>query len=286
MRRRAGTLSGLALAIVATAAQAADAPRDCHLEPGRSTHQLEVMLGEVREYHVRVGPKATAGAPVLIVFHAWGGRESSLELRFDPDRYWPEAVVIAPEGLPRMLPAAGPRRRPGWQFVQGEYGDRDIAFFDALLEEVEERFCIDPERVTLAGFSNGGSFAHLLGCLRADKIAGIAPVSSAGPPLEQACTGAVPVMIQHGRDDKVVPLSAGITSFARWAHNNSCDAPPDDLDRGCSEAVHCAVPTRFCLTLYDHGWPYGTSERIVEFLRAQRRTGPLVPPPPKPRASR
>ncbi len=283
MRRLAGISFGLWIAVGAVSAYGEEPARDCHLEPGRSTQQIEVMLGEVRRYYARVGPKAQPGAPVLVVFHAWGGREASLEVRLDPERYWPEAILIAPEGLPRMLPEAGPRRRPGWQFVQGEYGDRDVTFFDALLEDIEERFCIDPERVTLAGYSNGGSFAHLLGCLRADKVAGVAAIASAGPPLDQACTGAVPVMIQHGRDDKVVPLAAGLTSFARWAQNNSCEAPPDDLDRGCSEAVACAAPTRFCLHLFGHGWPLGTSERIVEFLRAQRRTAPLVPPPaPKP----
>jgi polyhydroxybutyrate depolymerase len=277
MKRVAIVAAWIAVSAGSGVARGADDVTSCSLEPGRSTHQVEVVLGEVRRYHARVGSKAVSPAPVLIVWHAWGGRESSLELRLDPDRYWPEAVLIAPEGLPRVLPEAGPRRRPGWQFIQGEYGDRDIAFFDALLEDVSERFCIDRDRVTLSGYSNGGAFANLLGCLRAGQIAGIAPISSAGPPEGLACTGSVPVMIQHGRDDDVVPLSAGITSFARWSLNNFCEAPPGDLPRGCTEAVGCAVSTRFCLTLFSHGWPYGTSERIVEFLRAQRLQPPLAP---------
>jgi polyhydroxybutyrate depolymerase len=272
MKRAACLAAWTVLVLTGVAARGDDDERvGCHLTPGHATPQGEVPLGEVRRYDARVGAKAVAPAPVMIVFHAWGGRESALKNRLDPDRYWPEAVLIAPVGLHRMLPEAGPRRRPGWQFVQGEYGDRDIAFFDALLEDVSERFCIDPDRVTLSGYSNGGAFANLLACLRSEKIAGIAPVSSSGPPDGLVCHGSVPVLVQHGRDDDVIPLRDGLHSFGRWARYNACEAPPDDLPRGCTEAVGCAVPTRFCLTLFGHGWPTGTSQRIVEFLGAQRR---------------
>ena len=272
MKRAALLAAWTVFGLTSLPARGEDEPVACQLEPGRSAHEVEVPLGEVRRYQARVGAKAVAPAPVLIVFHAWGGRETSLENRFDPDRYWPESVVIAPQGLHRMLPEAGPRRRPGWQFVQGEYGDRDVAFFDALLEDVAQRFCIDPDRITLSGYSNGGAFANLVACLRPDAIAGIAPVSSAGPPERLACGAPVPVLVQHGRDDDVIPLASGLTTFARWAKTNACEAPPADLPKGCSDAVGCAATTRFCLTLFDHGWPTGTSQRIVEFLREQRRT--------------
>ena len=279
MARVALAAAWTALFLVGGAVRGAAQERACALEPGRSSHDLEVVLGDARRYHARVGAKAVAPAPLLIVWHGWGGRPTTLEERFAPDLYWPEAVLIAPEGLPRALPEAGPRRRPGWQFVAGEYGDRDLAFFDALLEDATQRFCIDPERVTLAGYSNGGAFVNLLGCLRGGRLAGIAPVSSGGPPDGLACTGPLPVLIQHGRDDDVIPLRTGLESFAHWAGANACDAPPADLPRGCSEARGCAVPTRFCLTLSGHDWPIGTSQRIVDFLRAQRRGEPAATAP-------
>ncbi len=162
-------------------------------------------------------------------------------------------------------------RHAGWQIVPGELGDRDLAFFDALLEDVSARYCIDRAHVTSAGFSNGGFFSNLLGCVRGERLAAIAPVSGAGPIGNPPCGGPVPVLVQHGRRDAVVPFRAGRASFDGWAQRNGCEETGADAEQGCRAAAGCAAETRLCATDAAHTWPSGTSERMVDFLRAQRR---------------
>ena len=48
-----------------------------------------------------------------------------------------------------------------------------MLLFDALLTWAESNFCIDTNRVFVAGFSWGNDFANTLGCYRGDKIRAI-----------------------------------------------------------------------------------------------------------------
>ncbi|MEM7409608.1 MAG: hypothetical protein AAF430_05135 [Myxococcota bacterium] len=267
--------SAIAAVLVATFAFGATAEtgRSCSLEAGRSRHEVEVVLGYKRNYEVVVGPKADSleAAPLVFAWHAFGQNPKLFARTIDIARDWPEAVVVAAQGLRRTLPHS-PRRERGWQVALGEYDNRDLAFFDALLADVSQRYCIDPRRVMSTGYSNGGSFTNLLGCLRGDVLAAIAPVAGSGPLLDTTCQQPLPALVQHDERDKLIPFQVGVTSFAHWAHNNACESPPKGLPRGCADAMGCKVQTRFCVTSYGrHVWPGGTTRRIVEFFRQQRR---------------
>lgn len=265
---RLAVIVALALPGVACA-ESGDA---CSLRAGRATHEIEVE-GTTRRYHVVVGSGAEASgpAPLVLLWHGWGDRGSSFLRAPDLERLWPEAVAVAAEGLPRRFPGMG-GSQAGWQIEPGELGDRDLAFFDALLEDVSQRYCVDRSRVTSAGFSNGGYFSNLLGCVRGTRLAAIAPVGGGGPVGEPECGDAIPVLVQHGERDPVVAFASGRTSFESWARRNGCDAPEPDAASGCRAATGCSAETRLCATNAAHTWPPGTSERMVEFLRAQRRS--------------
>ena len=52
-----------------------------------------------------------------------------------------------------------------------ERGKRDVddlGFVDAMLDELEQRFCIDADRVYSTGYSNGAFFSYRLACERSD----------------------------------------------------------------------------------------------------------------------
>jgi poly(3-hydroxybutyrate) depolymerase len=55
----------------------------------------------------------------------------------------------------------------------------DVAYFDALLDWMEANYCIDPLRVHVTGFSNGGEMAWRLACQSSDRIASVAVVAGA-----------------------------------------------------------------------------------------------------------
>ena len=53
----------------------------------------------------------------------------------------------------------------------------DVQFISELLDELEEKYCIDRNRVFATGISNGGMFVHRLGCELPHRFAAIAPVA-------------------------------------------------------------------------------------------------------------
>ena len=80
----------------------------------------------------------------------------------------------------------------------------DVAYFNALLDEVESVVSVDEARVYATGISNGAAMAHRLACEMSDRIAAIAPVAGGNQfAFFQPCGPArvVPVVEFHGTAD-------------------------------------------------------------------------------------
>jgi hypothetical protein len=66
----------------------------------------------------------------------------------------------------------------------GDYGDRDLKFFDAMLASLRKECRVDDKRIFVTGHSNGGGFTFLLWATRGEQIAaGGAKVRWRGSPL-------------------------------------------------------------------------------------------------------
>jgi polyhydroxybutyrate depolymerase len=85
----------------------------------------------------------------------------------------------------------------------------DIEYFDAMLEQLETTLCIDTSRVYSTGLSYGAIMTSTLACLRADKLAAIAPVD--GIQLPQPCEPArpLPIWSTHGTADPILLFNGG-----------------------------------------------------------------------------
>ncbi len=120
-------------------------------------------------------------------------------------------------------------------------GVDDVAYFRALLAEVETRIDLDPRRVFVTGFSNGAAMAQRLGCEASDRVAAIAPVSGENQFALTGCTPSAPVSVLdiHGTLDKCWPYAGGPggciesgryvsveATLAGWAARNGCAAVP------------------------------------------------------------
>ena len=91
----------------------------------------------------------------------------------------------------------------------------DISFFDALVADLSNRYQVDKTRIYVAGMSNGGYFAHLIGKERSTTVAAVC--SHSGPLGLQTVLGVgaerkFPVMIVHGDKDRIFPVT--------WAREN------------------------------------------------------------------
>jgi polyhydroxybutyrate depolymerase len=118
-------------------------------------------------------------------------------------------------------------------------GIDDVGFISALLDTLGTSLKLDPKRVYATGLSDGGFFAALLACQRADRIAALAEVGATMSTLQaEVCAPShpMPALLIHGTADPVVAFSGGSKSgisllsapanAARWAALAGCAATP------------------------------------------------------------
>src|SRR5262249_12550187 len=104
-------------------------------------------------------PAAKTGAPLVLAFHGHGGTAQFVARRWNLHKLWPEAVVVYLQGLPGVLGIVDPEgKQPGWQKNPGEENDRDVRFVDAVIEQMQKAYSIDPNRIYAIGHSNGARF--------------------------------------------------------------------------------------------------------------------------------
>ncbi len=106
--------------------------------------------------------------------------------------------------------AAGPDWNiPGAPSHHALEGIHELAYFDALIEDVTTRFAIDRARLMASGFSSGAMMVWHLACYRGAAFAGFVPMSGTfWEPVPKNCpTGPVNLIHYHGTEDPVVPLT-------------------------------------------------------------------------------
>ncbi len=104
-----------------------------------------------------------------------------------------------------------------WNDISGGHyedtrGIDDTGFICFLIDKYIKEHNVDPKRVYISGFSNGGEMTYTLACRIPEKIAAIAPViSNMGVEMaEKYRTGKpLPILIMNGTGDPVVPWNGG-----------------------------------------------------------------------------
>lgn len=152
----------------------------------------------------------------------------------------------------------------------------DVAFIYDLLTALSDELCIDPARIYVNGFSNGGGMTHHLACALSERIAAIGTNAGAYTAIPGGCNPSrpVPVITFQGKLDRIVPYNGnsrlglqGVESWvADWAARNGCDATPVPIDRASADAVTGVVYTGcaddasvefYAIADGGHTWPGG-----------------------------
>jgi len=250
--------------VAAVAASAAPAFAACDGPPG-PTGTIELKTGAVtRTFVVRVPLTAAARkpAPLIFLFHPFGMNAQYMQGRVPMPRVWPEAIAVYPQGLPR---GGGFGFQPAWQTGSGEMDDRDLVFFDQMLEWMRANHCVDDSRVFVMGYSNGARLSSLLACQRAGAIAGVAIASgslSCDPPEAR------PIILAHGLADQTIPYARAADASSTWAARNGCKAPPRVGAVGCFAADSCsAAPVGLCTYEGGHEYWEPFTRAIADFLK-------------------
>lgn len=147
---------------------------------------------------------------------------------------------------------------------------RDVPLFDLLLAQVGERYCVDERRMFAAGNGIGGYFASMLGCLRADKLRGIAAVSPGVPP-NGSCSGEVAVWIAQSADTPI-GTSNGRDTSAFWARRSGCDVTMSSLvdPSPCREFAGCdpGFAVRYCEYIGSSALPPFAATGLWSFFKS------------------
>jgi polyhydroxybutyrate depolymerase len=240
-------------------------------EPERREWTVE---GVAREALVCVPEQAKACAvPVLFAFHGHGGNMRNAARSFDYHTLWPEALVVYMQGLPTPGRLTDPEgKKPGWQNVAGTLGDRDLKFFEAVLETLRTEYKIDEKHVFATGHSNGGGFTYLLWTERPHAFAAFAPCAAVS--LEVSRLTPKPALHLAGQNDRLVKFAWQQQMIVALRKVNRCAA--EGRAWGTNATYYASATGTPLVALIHpggHESPTGGPEQIVRFFKEQMKGG-------------
>jgi polyhydroxybutyrate depolymerase len=92
-------------------------------------------------------------------------------------------------------------------------GVDDVAYLDAVINEISAKYPVDPARIYVVGHSNGAFMSHRFACDRAGRVAAIVTLAGMTWEDQSRCPAGSPVSVLHvhGRDDMTVSYQGGAT---------------------------------------------------------------------------
>jgi polyhydroxybutyrate depolymerase len=183
--------------------------------------------------------------PLLLVLHGFGVSPTLLIAKAGLNQLADQKkfAYLAPEGAHDGL------GRPFWNAGKSccdldHQAIDDVKRLRALLDANLGSASVDPRRVFVIGYSNGGFMAQRLACDAGDRLAGVISVAGAAPALDVACpqSTALSFLEIHGDADPVVHYAGG-NVFDRtdvaahlsapdtakyWAQHLACSGEPRD----------------------------------------------------------
>ena len=227
--------------------------------------------GQTREALVYAPPGAkSAATPVVFAFHGHYGTMNFAARKFDFQTLWPEALVVYPQGLPTVSKIVDPAGKfPGWQTLPGDYGDRDLKFFNAMLATLRQEYHVDDKRIYAVGHSNGGLFSYLLWSARGDQLAAIAPCAAL---IVKGLTDFKPKPVFHlaGQNDPIVKFAWQQFTIEEVKRTNQCSAEGQPWADKCTlypSKVNAPLVTY--IHPGGHELPPDAPALIVKFFRGQ-----------------
>ncbi|MEM6679431.1 MAG: prolyl oligopeptidase family serine peptidase [Pseudomonadota bacterium] len=190
--RLAGLVIVLWLALLAGPLHACSAESDC-------------VIGE-RHYRLHLPQDHDLSLPIGALFYAHGYQGSAKAamsnalLRALADRFGLALVALKSAGGDWTIPNA-----PSHATIPGT---DEMAYVDAVIEDLAGRIALDRDRLVATGFSAGGMMTWELACQRPARFHGFVPIAGTfWDPVPERCGGPAPNVTHiHGTTDRIVPL--------------------------------------------------------------------------------
>ncbi len=193
-------------------------------------------LVAARPYDLNV-PRSYDGskpAPVVVMLHGFGATP------FIEEAVYQLTAISEAEGFLYATPSGmhDPMGRPFWNATDAccdelNSGVDDVAYLNAVVDDIEAHYNVDRKRVFFTGHSNGGFMSHRMACDATSRIAAIVSLAGATWKDQTRCTPSQPIAVLevHGDADDEVPyggapgIPSAMETVADWAQKNGCDAP-------------------------------------------------------------
>ena len=209
---------------------------------GFGTQRPPATAGEpsptaVRPYGLKVpeGYDGSSPLPLVVLLHGYGSDGSAQNAYFRLSAQAERATFLLayPDGTRDLV---GRRFWNATDACCDFYGSSvdDVAYLDAVLDEIAREYRVDSARVYLVGHSNGAFMAHRYACDRPGRVAAIVALAGMQWKDAQNCAALSPVSVLHvhGRNDTAIHYQGGslprgtypgaVETVATWAGKNRC----------------------------------------------------------------
>jgi len=193
------------------------------------------LYNRTYKLHTPPGMDEAGSYPLLILLHGAGGTGGSFNRLLGADAVTDSAgfITVYPDGLEGTW-TVGCNDCTAAEALRAD----DVTFLQTLTRHLAGHLPVDTSRVFVAGFSQGGSLAHLFGCRASMPVSGIAGVASlAYKTLAADCnpSNPFPVITIHGTHDPIAyyggfgfeaPLQSVTQTIDMWTGIMECGTTP------------------------------------------------------------
>jgi len=198
-------------------------------EFGPGDHSLTLKVGDLNRHyivHVPSGYDGKKAMAIVVMFHGGGGTargamwETGWAQKADQEGFlavFPEATPPDPTKLSRFGSNGQVWNDGSGRFHAGEKDIPDVAFINAMIDDLLARFAVDRRRIYATGFSNGASMTFRVGGESSARFAAIAPFAGALWIEKPQIDRPVPLYYITGDADPLNPAEGGSPKFATGA---------------------------------------------------------------------
>lgn len=164
--------------------------------------------------HAVYEPEGDGPHPTVVALHGWGANAMDL-LGLAPYLAGGQFLVLCPQGPVEVpldgtvgygwfpLTAGGP--------IDGNAFESGLDALRTFLDAAQQRYPIDPRKLVVLGFSQGGVMAYSLALAEPQRFAGLVALSSWLPEalaarLPAAERSGLPTLVHHGAADPMIPI--------------------------------------------------------------------------------
>lgn len=219
------------------------------LVPSAEAVQRAKAIVEARPYDSKIPASydAKKSWPLVILLHGYGANGLAQDLYFGISREVDRLgfLYAYPDGT------MDSKNKRFWNAtdVCCDFDKKkidDVAYVDAIIDDMASQYHVDKKRVYIVGHSNGGFMSHRYACDRAERVAAIVPL--AGDNFKDTASHCHPkepvaVLQVHGDKDDAVPYQGGTDPGTGWTIPSALDSVKFWATvGGCSQTADTSAP--------------------------------------------